>query len=147
MEVLNEQTKIFETQPAEAEDKVGENKDQVSLGKFKDVFALKSAYDSLQSEFTKRCQRIKELECEVEKFDKTKQQVPDFSSNDNGKELLSSITQQDKENILKDYLKEILNSKQKAIVMDGFGVGVKTPVNRPKTIEEAGKLASDIFSK
>ena len=37
-------------------------KADISLGKFKDVNALLNAYNSLQSEFTKRCQRIKELE-------------------------------------------------------------------------------------
>lgn len=145
MEKAIEQTENFESQPAVAEEKMGENKVEVSLGKFKDVNALKSAYDSLQAEFTKRCQRIKELESQVEKFDKTT--VPNNSNLDKGNENLVSISGEEKENILKDYLKEILNSKQKAIVMDGFGMGIKTPNNRPKTIEEAGKLATDLFTK
>lgn len=52
------------------------------LQKFKDVESLCKAYNSLQSEFTKRCQRIKELEGKLEPslqstndndhFDKTK---------------------------------------------------------------------------
>ena len=146
MEKINEQTEILTEQPAAADKEDGKFlKEEVSLGKFKDVNALKSAYDSLQAEFTKRCQRIKELESAAEKADKTS--VPTSSEIDNGKEILKSITDKDKENILKDYLKEVLNSKQKAIVLDGFGIGVKTPSNRPKTIEEAGRLATDIFKK
>ena len=146
MEQINEKTENLIEQPAVAEKITGNNdKQQVSLGKFKDVNALKSAYDSLQAEFTKRCQRIKELESQKEQVDKTA--VPTSSLIDNGKENLKSITDEDKENILKDYLKEILTSKQKAIVLDGFGIGVKTPNSRPKTIEEAGKLASDVFTK
>lgn len=33
-----------------------------TLGKFKDVAKLKEAYDNLQSEFTRKCQRLSELE-------------------------------------------------------------------------------------
>ena len=40
------------------------------LGKFKDVDALQRAYESLQAEFTRRSQRLRELEREVENFKK-----------------------------------------------------------------------------
>ena len=40
------------------------------LGKFKDVDALQRAYESLQAEFTRRSQRLRELEKEVENFTK-----------------------------------------------------------------------------
>ena len=145
MENNNEQTKILSEQPAVAEEDNGNTiKEDVLLGKFKDVNALKNAYNSLQAEFTKRCQRIKELENATEKVDKTA--VP-TSTEINREEILKSITQEEKDNILKDYLKEVLNSKQKAIVLDGYGIGVKTPINKPKTIEEAGRLATEIFTK
>ena len=39
-----------------------------ALGKFKDVDALARAYESLQSEFTRRSQRLKELERQAENF-------------------------------------------------------------------------------
>ncbi len=42
------------------------------LGKFKDVDALERAYEALQSEFTRRSQRLKSLEREMENF-KSKQ--------------------------------------------------------------------------
>ena len=38
------------------------------LGKFKDVSALERAYESLQAEFTRRSQKLRELEKEVENF-------------------------------------------------------------------------------
>ena len=41
------------------------------LGKFKDVSALERAYESLQAEFTRRSQRLRELEKEVENFKQT----------------------------------------------------------------------------
>lgn len=55
------------------------------------------------------------------------------------------ITDKEKEDILKDYLKSVLEAKTKAIVMDGAGSGVKTPPSRPVTINEAGKLAKEFF--
>ena len=116
----------------------------VSLGKFKDVSALLNAYNSLQSEFTKRCQRIKELEAEknaaVDKDAPTEQR-------DNTENRTSGITDEEKENFLKGYLKEIMGLKSRAIVMDGLGTGVKTPVNKPKTVEEAGILAKELLAK
>ena len=63
-ELKNEQTEQH-AHTAAAEENKGEESGNVSLGKFKDVNALLSAYNSLQSEFTKRCQRVKELEAEL----------------------------------------------------------------------------------
>jgi hypothetical protein len=51
------------------------------------------------------------------------------------------------EEILKEYLYSVLGRKQSAIVMDGNGVGVKTPRERPKTIHEAGLIAREMFKK
>lgn len=122
------------SQPAAAEEEKGE-KTEISLGKFKDVNALLNAYNSLQAEFTKRCQRIKELEGKAE-ADKSKIPVP---------EVEPKSTSGEKDEILKDYLKGILKSKQTAIVIDDAGVGVKAPAEKPKTIAEAGMLAKEIF--
>ena len=140
----NEQT-LVEAQPAEADKEVKgeEAKTEVSLGKFKDVQSLIQAYNSLQSEFTKRCQRIKELEGEVSKVDKAS--APTNETSVGEEKVKQGITQQEKEQILKDYLKGIVSSKQIAILMDGNGIGVKTPVSKPKTIAEAGALAKEIL--
>lgn len=139
-ELKVEQTDALTAQPAEAEMTDGAQGEQVSYGKFKDAAALLKAYNSLQSEFTKRCQRIKELE-EAASVDKAN--APTHTV-ENGSE---SITPADKEKILKGYLKELLETKTKAIVMDGEGVGIKTPSHRPSTVEAAGKLAKEIFCR
>ena len=55
------------------------------------------------------------------------------------------ITGEEKNEILKDYLKGILGQKTGAIIMDGAGVGLKTPAARPKTVEEAGRLFRGIL--
>jgi hypothetical protein len=141
-EQVNEQIEV-EKHTAEAENIIeGENKTEISLGKFKDVSALLCAYNSLQSEFTKRCQRIKELEGEAKVVDKVN--APTMQTSE---EIATAkgLTQQEKEEFLKDYLKSVVELKQKAIVIDGAGSGVKTPVPKPKTIAEAGALAKEII--
>ena len=129
-ELKNEQTTL-QSHTAGAEEAKGEMEEQVSLGKFKDVKALLGAYNSLESEFTKRCQKIKELEGKLSAVDKT--QVPTETEEKPSNEEMT-------EKILKDYLAEVVEKKQSAIVMDGIGVGVRTPIERPKTISEAGKI-------
>ena len=143
MENKNEQT-TPQTQTAEAEVNEGEKVGEVSLGKFKDVGALINAYNSLQSEFTKRCQKIKELESKINTGDKTLVPPVEVTKKPTNQENTTLI---DKENILKEYLLDIIGNKPNAIIMDGAGVGVKTPVNRPTTIEEAGKLAQNLLKK
>ena len=138
-QIKNEQTEQ-NSQTATAEEVLGENDGEVSLGKFKDVNALLSAYNSLQSEFTKRCQRVKELEVALSTVGKTDAPKP-MEEKERVKE---DTTLQDKEKILKEYLLDVIGKKPKAIVMDG-GVSVKTPVSRPKTIAEAGNLAKEIL--
>ena len=134
-EKINEQT-LTETQTAVAEDNKGGKKEEVSLGKFKDVGALISAYNSLQSEFTKRCQKIKELESKLD--DKTEEKiVPSTTQTDDAK----------KEQVLREYLLDILGKQPSAVIMDGAGVSVKAPINRPTTILEAGNLAKNLLNK
>ncbi len=142
-QLKNEQTEL-NAQATEVEKEIGDKKEEVSLGKFKDVQSLLSAYNSLESEFTKRCQKIKELESKISSNEKT--QVPLQGEKEVVKERLD-ISEEEKKNILKDYLNSVLYNKQTAIVMDGGGVGVKTPKIRPKSIKEAGDLAKEIFNK
>ena len=143
-ELKNEQTEVVEEIAIEQtqENQEDESATEVSLGKFKDINTLLSAYNSLQAEFTKRCQRLKELETAIEKKDKD--EPPKIQSAEKEQENLTDTTL--KEEILKDYLKEIIGSK-KPVVMDGAGVGVKAPVKKPTTIEQAGDLFKQILSE
>lgn len=142
MEKLEREQTETTAQPAEAEIITGEKDEQVSLGKFKDITALLSAYNSLQAEFTKRCQRIKELEKQTLVSDK--ENTPEQPSETTQK---ADISDKDKEEILKEYLQGVLMRKQSAVILDGVGAGVKTPVSKPKTITQAGQLARELLEK
>ena len=144
-QIQNEQT-LENTQAVETENKEqGESKQEVSLGKFKDVQALLSAYNSLQAEFTKRCQRIKELEAEGKQTDKV--DAPVQNSQVEEPNTNQGISEEDRNTILKDYLKGVVMAKEKAILIDGAGTGIKTPVSKPKTIAEAGALAKELLTQ
>ena len=152
-QLLNEQTKP-QSQTVETENVIGELTGEVSLGKFKDVEALVNAYNSLQSEFTKRCQKIKELQAKLQgestALSKEVVQLNNQSENiENTKKqtvLTEMADEAERKDVLKEYLLEVIKNKPSAIVLDGSGAGVKTPVNKPKTIDEAGKLAKMIFN-
>ena len=141
-EQVNEQTTL-EAQVVETNEDLGDTEKAVSLGKFKDVKALLNAYNSLRAEFTKRCQRISELEAKnssnEEQFLKVAQKEKVEVINER------EISEQEKNEIVKEYLKNLLTTKTKAIIMDGQGVGVATPNERPKTLEQAGQLAKEIL--
>lgn len=149
----NEQTETV-SQIAEAKVTDGEGS-SVSLGKFKDVNALLAAYNSLQAEFTKRCQRIKDLEARIavdkdsptEKTEETVASDAKAVAKVSDENQTSGITDEEKENFIKGYLKEIMGAKSRAIVMDGLGTSVKTPVHKPRTVEEAGRLAKELLAK
>ena len=173
-EQLFEQTEQ-QTQPVTTEKDLGVIKSEVSLGKFKDAQALLSAYNSLQAEFTKRCQRVKELEGIVAKFDKaenvstladannktvaenvstdTAENVEQSTAPDKATigQILSSdglgTTDKLKEQVLKDYLKSVIEGKPQAIIMDGLGTGLKTISKRPTTFQEAGDFAVELLKK
>ena len=92
-EIINEQVSAMTSQAVETDEVKGED-GGISYGKFKSAEALLSAYNSLQAEFTKRCQRIKELEKDANKEDslaKEKSATP----------LAQGITPEEKEEILK----------------------------------------------
>ena len=145
-QLKNEQTETL-AQTAAAEENNGGTKSEVSFGKFKDVQALYSAYGALESEFTKRCQKIKELESVIETFKDKEAASPKKVVDSTVEQPKKEITEKEKQEILKEYLYSVLGRKQSAIVLDGKGVGVKTPKDRPKTIQEAGKLAEEFFKK
>ena len=143
MEKLNNEQTAPTAQPTAVEEDGGATGGEVSLGKFKNTAALLSAYNSLQSEFTKRCQKIKELEGAL--YNADKETSPTKESEFEPQK--ASITEDEKQDILKEYLQGVMDKKQKAVLLDGVGVGVKTPAARPKTISQAGMLAKQFLDK
>ena len=117
------------------------------LGKFKDVKALLSAYASLEAEFTRRSQRLKELEeknkdaaCEggAAPSSAQLQNEPTLYERASGDEAVKNA-------IIADYLKAV--SAGKGAPMVAGGIAVPSPKSKPASIREAGRLAAQFFSE
>ena len=65
---LNNEQLVLSSHTAGAEMDNGEGIKTVTKGKFKDSESLQKAYNSLEAEFTKRCQKLKQLEGELERL-------------------------------------------------------------------------------
>lgn len=115
------------------------------LGKFKNVETLMKAYSELEAEFTRRSQRLRELE----KESKAKT-VPDGAtaspSLNDDEELVKNALSNEKvrDAVIGDYLKSV--SKNSPPLTLGGG-GVTAPRITPKSVKEAGKLARDFLNK
>jgi len=126
-----------------------ENKAVAELGKFKDVKALMEAYTSLEAEFTRRSQRLKELE---KATSTPSAPVQTENANDvpqcgllQNEDLLEIAKNDDgvKKAIIEDYLKGVFANKSVPLISGGMQV--PTPSRAPKSVKEAGKLAKEFL--
>ena len=102
-------------------------------GKFKSVEALMSAYLSLEAEFTRRSQRLKELE----ESKAAEASSPECLDSDKliAVAMANSAV---KDAVVGNYLKTITNGK--GVPLIAGGVSCAAPQSSPKTIKEAGAL-------
>lgn len=130
------------------------------LGKFKSVDALMSAYLSLEAEFTRRSQRLKELEEEskahtlpqpadgnaddvhgTEIAENAVSAAPSLSAEDTRGKLLEAALADSgvREAVIGEYLKTVASNKSIPLIVGG--VSSPAPKTQPKTVREAGALA------
>lgn len=129
-----------------------ENIAAAGLGKFKSVDALMNAYLSLEAEFTRRSQRLGELE------EESKAQKPQSTENGNaGEEAPSPITENTdgrlleaaladsgvREAVIGEYLKTVASNRSIPLIVGG--VSSPAPKAMPKTVREAGALAESFL--
>ena len=130
MDNLDTQTQAT-TQGAEAQ----VEQTAVNCGKFKTVEALLSAYESLEAEFTRRSQRLKELE-EGNKAH-TDECAPSRESTEGV--TADTLDQSVKNAVIEEYLKTVAIGKSVPLIVGG--VSSAAPRFAPKTVKEAGALA------
>ncbi|MBQ9081039.1 MAG: hypothetical protein IJY26_00180 [Clostridia bacterium] len=128
------------------------------LGKFKSVDALLRAYNSLQAEFTRRSQRLKELEKDQAQNTPSLAEEPVPMPKKNASAptsepekapeaeqelyLRANASAVVKEKIIHDYLDEL---KKSAVPLMGNGVSVVSPAIKAKSFAEAGAMALGYF--
>ena len=141
----DEQTEVL-TQTAEAEVETGDKKTEVSFGKFKDAKSLLNAYNALEAEFTRRSQRLRELEGRLQE-DKAK--APEEGGGEHIERSDTGKNEQSVQNPKTDFSSGNgqVESVPIPVKVMGGGAPVAMPPRRPKTIAEAGELARNFFSK
>ncbi len=111
-----------------------------ALGKFKSVDALLSAYKSLEAEFTRRSQRLKELEegNNAQKVPEAGAPSPQIPTDE---ELLKAALSSEnvRQAVVGEYLKTVASNKSVPLISGG--VAAPAPRSSPKTVKEAGALA------
>lgn len=108
-----------------------------AYGKFKSAEALLSAYLNLEAEFTRRSQKLKELESKAAEAPSPK--IPE------GEELLSAALHDEKVKnaVVGEYLKTVLSQKSVPLLVSGAPCAA--PKCEPKSIKEAGALAKQFL--
>lgn len=110
-----------------------------ALGKFKDVQTLLKAYSDLEAEFTRRCQRLKELE-NGNKAHPVPDAAGDAPSRKSEEERIADALSDEKlrDAVIGDYLKGLAGNK---VPLTSGGGAVTAPRNAPVSVKEAGRLA------
>lgn len=128
-------------EPAEAE----KEEAAAELGKFKDVKALMEAYNALEAEFTRRSQRLKELEANKEQSAPAIAENAEAPSREAEKtaDIRPVLTEEMKNAVIAEYLNGVRANRGVPIISGG---GAVTAVRRtPSDVREAGALARKLF--
>lgn len=114
--------------------------------KFKDVQTLIKAYSDLEAEFTRRSQRLKELEERNKAQEGSDGNNP--SSSPASEEALIAAALSDakvRDAVIGEYLKGVTSSN--GVPLMSGGGGVAAPRVAPKSVKEAGRLAREFLNK
>lgn len=112
------------------------------FGKFKSLDALLGAYRELEAEFTRRSQRLKELEAGNKASpdggapSQAPQDLPAPRPQDAAER---ELTEDVKRAVIEEYLREVSSGKSVPLIVGG--VSAPAPKNTPRTVQEAGALA------
>ena len=104
-----------------------------AFGKFKSADALLNAYNSLEAEFTRRSQRLRELE------ERETHAAAEPTVTDGNKESLQSEVRR--------AVDEYLSRERPPFIMAEGGAFSAAPVRRVQTLEQAGAQTEEMFKK
>ncbi|MDE7076558.1 MAG: hypothetical protein K2O62_04480 [Clostridia bacterium] len=138
---------------AEAEEKQA----AAELGKFKDVKALAEAYRALEAEFTRRSQRLKELEekqankgtdttanTETAANAEAPSQAASTGADKDAQSVMPVLSDEIKNAVIEEYLNGVCARRGVPFVTGGGAVAAQR--RTPTTLKEAGALAGKLFS-
>jgi len=133
-----------------------------TFGKFKDAKSLLSAYNSLQSDYTKKCQLLSNLNKTLEKnqnieanYSNEAQKDTPFKFSALSKEEQNSVLQEYifanpdlKDKVLAKYFEELSLPHSPRLMAGDRGSGfVLSQKEKPKDLEEAGQIAKNLLNE
>ena len=143
-EMIREQPESLEQVQTDCEHGTSTSSPDGSLGKFKDAQSLLSAYNTLQAEFTKKCQKLSALEKQEEKV---------IFEDENWNKEVSTFLERYPE--AKKYSKEIsecilsnpdLKTKKNALELAWSGIATQKYVAPDKLIKDETFLKEYVYS-
>lgn len=140
---MNDKTSTAETENVDATgqvtaDTAEADKEKIAaagLGKFGSVDALIAAYSSLEAEFTRRSQRLKELE----QGNKAQDMPPGGAPSPKSVFSADMLDDGAKAAVIEQYLRSLSAGKSIPLIVEG--ASPSAPRVAPKTVKEAGALA------
>ena len=111
------------------------------LGKFKSVDALLNAYNSLEAEFTRRSQRLRELEGK-QAGENVLPPAGTGEEKTGAGEAAPSFA-----GAVQEAVEAYLAARQAPYIMAEGGSFASAPAARVRSLEEAGRLAQEMFRK
>lgn len=153
---MNEEKENITARPQAAQGAAAREKEGAAavrdLGKFKSVDALLEAYGSLEAEFTRRSQRLRELEGKERNNAAPSADENALPSAEGGhsapvqeKSGTGALSEEARRAVIGEYLMSVLRGAP--TVMAGGGTHVPAPERRPRDLGEAARLAAELFSK
>ena len=156
MEKENMTTPREAAQGADARTESGAAAPAADLGKFKSVDALLNAYNSLEAEFTRRSQRLRELEGKTAEnggaaasgeniLPPGTADRPRVGGSENETRSEEMISEKVRDRVITEYLASV--RRDAPYVMSGGAGHVSAPDGRARTLEDAAAIAAEIFRK
>lgn len=153
------QTRDQEEETAQTETKREKDGAAATFGKFKSPDALYAAYIELEADYTKKCQRLKELEKRAKASEQAEQMTEKdanagpsqednpktqvFANEVGEKEREIASDKADEERIIQRYLASV--AAKKIPLMGCGGAIVTSEKKKPRSVREAGGLALQYF--
>ena len=123
-----------------------------ALGKFKDVEALMQAYTALEAEFTRRSQKLKELEKANKEISAPPAQAGNGAAPSDTagnlplhSEAAKPLTESERNAVIEEYLSSVCAGRSVPIITGGSVVQAERRI--PRNVKEAGALAKKFIDK
>lgn len=124
------------------------------FGKFATAEDLLKSYQSLEREYTKKCQLVKNLNSQIAEFTENnnafqKDAATDYDTLLNDPEVFSNVVSDNRviNHIIENYLMELTGKQITPHLLNNRGNMLITPPIKPQTVKEAGRMTQELINR